>query len=218
MKTAVFIFGFLGAGLVGAVASRELFPTASPTAETPPAWANVEARVDDLSGQVERLSAELRARRDAAIVPVAPPSVGAAGAPTALEDTTSIPGSPAATVSDEKIEKKVEETIAKITRERQIEKARQVEMATRKKEWDWLLAKQKELDLTDYQVEEFAKMLIARRQRMAGMKGRWKDSSPEQQAQLKTEMEDYSRELRGELRKLLSADQYSAIMEAKGRK
>ena len=219
MKTALFVLGFLGAGLVGAVASRELFPpAASPAADAPGDLAGLEARVDDLSDQVARLSEEVRARRDAGIVPSDPSHAAAADDPTLLPGLAADPAGAPPAFTDDRIEKKIEETIAKITRERQAEKAKQVELSTRKKEREWLLTKQKEHGLTDYQVEEFTKLLMYRRERLGTLKAGWNEATPEQQAQRKTEMEDLGRELRGELQKLLSGDQYEAIMKTNGRK
>ncbi|MEN8151896.1 MAG: hypothetical protein ABFS86_18925 [Planctomycetota bacterium] len=217
MKTALIVFGFLGAGLIGAVAARELFPAPVPSTAPPPELAALGARVDDLSGQVERLAEELRVLRDAGVVPSALPPLPSAGKSGSVPGATAPSEAPAPAITEERIEKKVEETIAKIARERQEEKARWVEKETRKKERDWLLQKQKELGLTDYQVDEFAKLLVYRRERLATLKAGWEQATPEQQVQRRTEMEDLSRELHGELRKLLSAQQYEAVMESKDR-
>jgi len=216
VKIALLLIGFVGAGVIGAVAARELFPADAPEVGAPPGIAAIEARVNDLSAQVTRLTEEVRAQRDARILPDAPPPA-TVDAPAAIEGEAAaagVPGLPAE-ITDDLIEKKVVETVEKMARARAAEKARRDEAAVRKKEREWLLAKQKELGLTDYQVNEFAKMLISRRQRMGEMKRRWNAAPEEQKPQVRAEMEDYSRTLRGELQKLLNADQYDAIMNPK---
>jgi hypothetical protein len=213
MRTALIAIGFVAAGLIGAVAARELFPPELPPPTGPRSdLAALEARINDLSAQVDRLSEEVRSRESVVIRPDVPPAAVPDTAEALPAEPPPANGEAPAALTDDRIEKKVVETVEKIARARAEEKARREEAATRKKELEWLRQKQRELDLTDDQVQQFAKLLVQRRATLAVMKRRYDAAPPEQKPLIQAEMKDYGELLRGELRKLLNADQYEAIM------
>jgi len=217
MKIVLIALGFVGAGLIGAVAARELFPGDAPEMGAPSALASVEARIDDIEAQVARLTEEVRARRDAGIVPNAPPPFSDDPAAAIPLDAAPPSDGPAA-ITDDQIERKVVETVEKIARARAAEKARRAEEIQLAKEREWLATKQKEIGLTDYQVEELGRMIVARRRAIAGFKRKMAAAPDGQKADIQQAMMDYRRQLDGELRKLLSGDQYDAIMNPQRRK
>ena len=129
MRTVLFIIGFVGAGLVGAVFGHVLFPADVPLPGRSEDQSRLEAQVEDLAVEVDRLRTEVREERASRPLPDAPFSQALAGTSAAPGDPAAAFPAPAAgapvVIPDDLIEEKVRETVVEIARENQKERARQ---------------------------------------------------------------------------------------------
>jgi len=226
MRTGLFVIGFIGAGLVGAVFGHMLFPADVPLPGRSENLSHLEAQVDDLAVEVDRLRTEVREERVSRSLPDAPFSPAAAGIsidpadPSATSLTAPVPAGAPILIPDDLIEEKVRETVVEIARENQQERARQAEARKVEKETAWLKGMQEELRMTDYQVEEIGKLLVGRRRAVAAFNQAWADlgpnPTPPQKARFQQEKTDYGETLRIEVLKIISQAQYEAMVE-KGR-
>jgi vacuolar-type H+-ATPase subunit I/STV1 len=223
MRTVLFIIGFVGAGLVGAVFGHVLFPDDAPLPGRSGDDSYLMARVDDLAAEVERLRTAVydeRASRPIANTQQTP----AASALFSSEDPAVLDvgdivvgGTVAPTLTtDDVIEEKVRETVEEIAREQRRERARREEAKIVAKETAWLKGMQADLRMTDYQVEEIGKLLVQRRRAMEAFKQKWaalgEDATPQQKAGLQQTMTDYRESLKIEVLKVVSVDQYEGMV------
>ena len=221
MRTVLFIVGFVGAGLVGAVFGQMLFPDDAPLPGRSEDQSRLEAQVDDLAAEVEVLKTAIREERDSRPLPETPfspvPSDAVtAGNPVAGTAAAPPPADTRTLISDEVIEEKVRETVVEIAREQQRERARQAEAKQVATETAWLKGMQSDLRMTDYQVEEIGKLLILRRRAMEVYKQKrdalGQDATPQQKARLQQEMTDYRESLKTEVLKVVSVEQYEGMV------
>jgi len=213
MRNLVFTIGFVGAGLVGAVGGRLLFPgeTVGVDLEAP---ALAESRLEELENRMERLAGEVRALRQERLAPapdplaavsfdatpgVAPPGPVDAPASAAPVSAAAAPG---------EIEEKVVEIIEAREREQRERKAKWAEVAQVKKEAAWLGRLKEPLGLTDRQIKDLLRLLADRRATMAEYRRNWAERgdgiTEAEQAAIKAEAADYGRRLDGDLRAMLS--------------
>jgi hypothetical protein len=235
MRSALFVLGFLGAGLVGGLVGRMLAPPPEAELSEGRDLSRLTATVEDLKAEVARLSEEQR------LLAGTNPLLGGAAvagtraeSPPAMDDAAraamefGVPGArpadPLATSSltpDEMIEEKVRETVVEIAREDRVRRAKAAEAAQREKELKWLRDLKPKLGLTDFQIEEMSTLMIQRRQAIAAHKRQvaalGDNPPPSQRAPLDQALKDYGETLKTELQKVLSPDQYEAIMNPKGR-
>ncbi|MHC4860629.1 MAG: hypothetical protein ACYTDY_11110 [Planctomycetota bacterium] len=218
MRAAVFVIGIVGAGLVGAVGGRILFPEegSPPTSREDPS--RLEARIDDLEAEVARLAEELRRERDTRALPdPAPVSLPApAPAPEASDDAEPVPEF-TVEVSESVIEEKVREALDERAREASAEQKRRADALQAEKDAAWQARLKKELGLTDYQATELVKQLHRRREVLAEHKRKLLEKGPDitqaEREALQQDLRDAGRLLDSDLKSLLSADQYEALMK-----
>ncbi len=223
MRTVLFVIGFVGAGLVGAVFGHVLFPADAPLPGRSTDQSRLEAQVDDLAAEVDRLRTEFREERASRPIPdtqhaPAAPALFTSENPAVLDIGVIRAGGTGAPalIPDEVIEEKVRETVLEIARENQKERARQAEARQVEKETAWLKGMQEELRMTDYQVEELKKLLVGRRRTVAAFKKAWADlgpnPTPQQKARFEQEKTDYGETLKIEVLKVISLAQYEAMV------
>jgi hypothetical protein len=214
MKPIILTVGILGAGVVGALAGQVLFPAEAPPPAAHTGLAKLEARLDEVSREVERLGDAVRILRDAAAIPNALPPAEALP-PGDVDDA----GEAGALIPDSVLEEKVRETVEKIAADAREERARKAEASVRQKEKAWLDGIRERLDLTDYQVEEMGKLLLRRRRAIAAIKAKWAERGASitdaEKATLMKAGETLGQRLDEELQKLLSTSQYESLQEMK---
>jgi len=218
MKMALFAVGLLAAGVVGGVTADLLRP------EAPPSLAadntdRLEAEVDDLRTTVARLADEFRAERDARVVPNAP--AAAADAPAALAPDTE---APVAAATTKELEEKVNKLIDKKGRQDSEARSRRMGAMFAERDKDRLDRYKKELDLTDYQAEELAKIIAERRKLMLEMRakifeGGRENVTREQITEMREKMQTARDESDEKVKNLLSSSQYETYetMDTGGR-
>lgn len=163
MKIALLALGLLAAGVIGGVTTdllRSDAPVTVPRSEN----ARLKADLDDLKTSVARLSQEVNALRDARVIPNDPAS---AGDPAAVPADTA---APVAAASEKELEEKVTQLIDKKDRAESEARTKRMNAMFEERDKERLEKYRKELDLTDYQAEELAKIMGERRQAMIDMR------------------------------------------------
>jgi hypothetical protein len=215
MRTVIFVIGFIGAGLAGAVGGRVLFPVEAPLTGDPGVPARVTARLDDLEAQIARLSETVN--RDLA-PPLPDPIVRVDGRVPHAEEPAQDPDVVVLEVSEGVIEEKVREAIDERVKAQREEHERRVATQKEQKVQAWLEKWQKELGLTDYQREELGKQFRLRQKAIDDYKRtiaeRGSDITEAEKALLTQEVKDVVRQSDAELKSLLSTQQYEKLMEA----
>lgn len=212
MRAAVFVIGIVGAGLVGAVAGRILLPEegSRPTSREDPS--RLEARFDDLEAEVARLAEDLRRERDTPPLPAPAP----APVPEAADDAEPVPVV-TVEVSESVIEEKVREALDERAREVTEEQKRRADALQAEKDAAWQARLKKELGLTDYQATELVKQLRRRREVLTEHKRKLMEKGPDitpaEREALQQDLLDAGQLLDSDLKSLLNADQYEALMK-----
>ena len=222
MRNLVFAIGFVGAGLVGAVGGKLLFPaeTVGVDLEAP---ALTESRIEELENRMERLAGEVRAMRQERLAPAPDPlaavpfdATPGAAPPSHMDAPAAAEPAPAASPGE--IEEKVVEIIEAREREQRERKAKWAAAAQLKKEAEWFARMKERLGLTERQVEDMKKLRTERRVKRNELGNRWRalgDAiTEEQKTAIRVEMEDFNRNQDAEFRSLLSTTQYEGLMES----
>ncbi len=229
MRLVLLTIGFIGAALLGAVFGQVLFPADNTLPGRSEDYSRLTAKVEDLGAEVESLRTGILEERASRPLPEADRPSAAASAAIAgvspgsgAEPGVTIPGAgpdgaaSSSLVADAVIEEKVRETVNEIAREQREERARRAEAEAVARENAWLKEMQPQIGLTDYQVEELGTLLKERRHTLASFKRKAADfaanGTPQQQEALEQSMNDYRVELKGEILKVVSQDQYEGIL------
>jgi len=218
MKIALMALGLLAAGVVGGVTSDLLRPDAPPSV----AAGNTDqlkAEFSDLRTTVARLTEEVRALRDARVVPSEPTAL--AGGPAALGPDTE---APVAAATTEELEAKVNKLIEEKDKKDSEARSQRMNAMWEGRDKARLKRLQDELDLTDYQAEELAKILGERRKLMSEMRtkmfeGGRENLSQEQITEFREKMQKSREESDEKVKTLLSSTQYESYekMDTGGR-
>jgi hypothetical protein len=210
MRTALLGLGFLGAGLVGALAAQILFPPPEPTVDRPGDPAHLASRVADLEKNVDLLAGQVR------LLETRPPTVlEAAPAPGDDGVGPSEPGEAAPAVAGGELEEKILDVVER--REEEERRARDERRAAMAAEWEaaMLTRLQEELSLDAYQKEELARILAERRERMTALRDRYFSGEgrggPEQAGLFREEMQKVREETTAKIQELLTPEQFEAF-------
>ena len=225
MKPTLFVIGILGAGFVGAIGGRALFP-AEPALWLPDETPDpVEARVAELEVAYARLAEEVRMRpgRAPATAPIRETTGGSVGAtppPDAPAPTASPDGE--IVVSDSVIEDKVREVIEERVKAQRAEAGRRAAARQKEKDDAFLGKLEEALGLTDYQRDELGTHLVSRRGMIAEYRLQLKEAGPDvtdaQRNRYRQELTDFIAIQDEELKKLLGVGTFDELMRITTRK
>jgi hypothetical protein len=217
MKLVLIVAGLLAAGVVGGVTADLLGPeSSSPFAA--PDTDRLEADVSDLKTSVARLTEEVRALRDARLVPNEPAAAGAADPLPPAADT------PETAATNQEIEAKVNQLIEERSRLDSEARTQRMNAMWAARDKDRLASMRDELDLTEYQAEELEKILAERRKLMGEMRkkmfeGGRANLSREEIDAMRDKMRKTREESDEKVKNLLSSSQYESYrkMDTGGR-
>jgi DNA repair exonuclease SbcCD ATPase subunit len=223
MRAPLILIGFLGAGVVGAVAGQILFTPTEPPTSTDPEVARLVKRIDDLESESARMRDEIGRLSVAAPAPAAPgeaPALVPADVPRPEAVTPADPAPvPSGLVPEERIEEKVRETIQEIAKDQREKKERWAALKQAEKEKKWLEGIAPKLGLSGQQVEDLTKLLEKRRKAIFAYNRAKEqlgpDAPPERREALEQRIRAFGQTLDEELRLVLSTEQYEAIMQGR---
>jgi hypothetical protein len=210
MKIALFALGFIAAGVVGGVTADLLRPEVT-SAPTEGGRDRLAAEIDDLRTDVAHLREEFRTARDAAVLPDEP--AGTADAPLPSAAGEEIPSEEAVADGSGALEEKVNRLIEEKARKDGEARTKRIGAMWAERDKERLSRLKEDLDLTDYQAEELARILDERRKVMMEMRtkmfeGGRENLSREEITAFREKMQKSRDESEEKVKSLLSSSQY----------
>ena len=209
------ILGLAAAGAFGALVAAVILKEQPPATAPPEDVSRLDARFDELAGQIERLHRQVQLIQDAPPLPDAPDREVRATAASAEQGELAPPESlPDASLPPDELETRVREVLRK---------TREEEREARGQRWaNWAQDRQKSMldrlaenhGLTAYQRGEMEKLLATRREAIGSYhRVRFSASAADEGAdlnKLRQAAESARTETDEAIKSLLSADQYEA--------